>query len=131
MNRMRDIHSAGALQAALHFIMTSSDIPSDHKAVMIDLLTAALRNRDVQHIEAVASANESVAWEEADTQQLKAMLTGKIANSWQHADELLMQLANGLHRDPGTVRSKAIELGFGESVDFRLAKLRALRREEK
>lgn len=111
--------------------MTSSDIPSDHKAVMIDLLTAALRNQDVQHIEAVASANESVAWEEADTQQLKAMLTGKIANSWQHADELLMQLANGLHRDPGTVRSKAIELGFGESVDFRLAKLRALRREEK
>lgn len=127
---MRDIHSPGALQAALQFMM-SSDVPSDHKAVIIDLLTSALRNRDTQHNEAVASARHSLAWEDADTQQIRASLTGKTANSWQQADELLMQLANDLRRDPITVRSKAIELGFGESVDFRLAKLRARERDEK
>lgn len=127
---MLDVYSTGALQAALQYVM-SSDIPSEHKAVVIDLLTAALRNRDTQHIEAVASANESVVWQEVDTQKLKALLAGKVANSWQNADEVLMQLAKHLGRDPKTVRSKAIELGFGESVDFRLAKLHASAREEK
>lgn len=127
---MRDIHSADALQAALQYMM-SSDIPSDHKAVVLELLTRALRDRDTQRIEAVASAHESIAWQDDETSQMRTFLGGKVANSWQHADELLMQLAHHLHRDPNYVRSKATELGFGESVDFRLAKLRARAAAEK
>ena len=125
---IRDAHSSAALEAALQFMM-SSDIPSNHKAVVIELLTSALRNHETQHIEAVASAHESVPWQEADSERLKALLAGKVANSWQHADELLMQLANSLGRDSTTVRSKAIELGFGASIDFRLAKQAARNRE--
>lgn len=121
---MRDIHSAGALQAALQFFM-SSDIPSDHKAVVIELLTSALRDQDAQRIESVVAAHAGAAWQEDETSQMRTFLDGKIANSWQHADELLMHLANLLSRDPHDVRSKAKELGFGEGVDYRLAKLRA------
>ena len=127
---IRDAHSSGALEAALQYMM-SSDIPSEHKAVVIDLLTAALRRHETQHIEAVATAHGSIPWQEADTQKLQALLGGKLANSWQHADEVLMQVANAMGRDPSIVRSKANELGLAESIDFRLAKQqRARKREE-
>jgi hypothetical protein len=127
---MRDIHSTGSLQSALQFFM-SSDIPSEHKAVVIELLTSALREQDVRRVEAVASAHESGAWQEDETLQMRTFLEGKTANSWQHADELLMHLANRLGRDPNYVRGKAMELGFGASVDYRMAKLSARAREEK
>jgi hypothetical protein len=123
---MRDAHS---LQTTLQYMM-SSDIPSEHKMVVIELLTSALREQDAQRIEA-ASPQESGAWQEDETLKMQAFLSGKVASSWQHADELLMQLANHLGRDPNYVRSKATELGLGEGVDYRLAKLRAASREAK
>jgi hypothetical protein len=33
-----------------------------------------------------------------------------------------MHLAAQLHRHPGSVRDKAIELGFGAAVDYRFSK---------
>jgi hypothetical protein len=124
---MRDIHSTLALRSALQYMM-SSDMPSEHKAVIIDLLTSALRDQDTRRLEAKASAKVDGPWQEAETAALQSFLSGKTATSWQHADELLMHLASSLGRDPQYVRSKATDLGFGEGVDYRLAKVRATER---
>jgi hypothetical protein len=119
---MHETHSIAALRSALQFTK-SSDMPSDHKAVLIDLLTAALRHRDSQDIQNAALARSVVVpWQESDTAALQTFLTGKVASSWQNADEFLVQLASLLGRDLQSVRAKATELGFGAGVDFRLAR---------
>jgi hypothetical protein len=119
---MHDIHSIAALTSALQFTK-SSDMPSEHKAVLIDLLTTALRDRDMQDIQNAALAKSVVApWRDTDTAALQTFLTGKVASSWQNADEFLVQLASLLGRDLQSVRAKATELGFGAGVDFRLAR---------
>jgi hypothetical protein len=121
---MRDVHSTAAQHAALQFVL-SSDIPATHKAVLIDTLTAALRDQETQERATQFSDRAGASWSDEETSQLQTLLDGKTARSWQHADELLMNVANRLGRDPLSVRTKATDLGFGPSVDYRLAKARA------
>jgi hypothetical protein len=124
---MRDIHSPIALREALQYVM-SDDMPSEHRAVLIELLTAALRAQDAKRLEIVAAQPSHGPWQEEETLQLQSFLEGKTASSWQHADELLTHVSNRLGRDPHYVRRKATELGLGESVDFRLAQIRSRER---
>lgn len=95
---------------------------SEHKATLIEVLTQALRDDEAAeaHREAVAQAQGE--WQEHEIAQLKSFLHGRTARSWQHADECVMNLAAQLHRDPGSVRHKATELGLGTAVDYRFAK---------
>jgi hypothetical protein len=109
----------------LQFLI-ASDIPSDHKSVLIDALTEALRIS----LQPQVTVSGIGPWQTHETAQLQTFLEGKLANSWQHADELLMRVAAQLHRDPGDVRAKATELGFGVGVDYRLAKAWAASRAE-
>ena len=121
---MRDVHSPAAQHAALQFVL-ASDIPATHKAVLIDTLTAALRDQETRDRQQEVADRTGEPWRDEETSQLEAFLNGKTARSWQHADELLMGLATRLGRDPLVVHSKATDLGFGESVDYRLARARA------
>lgn len=117
---MRNLQTPQALQAALQFLMTS-DIPTEHKTVLIETVTQALRNLDSDR---QAAEEVPQQWHAAETAQLQGVLRGKVANSWQEADELSMHLAAQLHRDLYDIRAKATELGFGVAVDYRLAKAR-------
>jgi hypothetical protein len=125
---MTQTHSAASMRNALQFLL-SSDIPSDHKAVLIEALTFAMRDHDARQLELTTALDATGPWQPEETARLEAFLTGKVARSWQHADEILTHLASQLHRNPHYVRSKATELGFGESIDYRLAKVRAGRAE--
>ena len=98
--------------------LIASDIPSEHKSVMMDALTEVLRTR----LQPPVAEPGSGPWQPHETTQLQSFLEGKLANSWQHADELLMHVAAQLHRDPVEVRAKATELGLGVGVDYQLAK---------
>jgi len=118
---MRDIHSISALRAALQYTK-SSDMPGDHKVVLLALLTEALRDQQDQDMKAAALENSAKPWLASDTTTLQAFLTGKVATSWQNADELLISLASKLGRDPHYVRTRASDLGLGAGVDFRLAR---------
>jgi hypothetical protein len=109
----------------LQFLI-ASDIPSEHKTVLMEALTEALRSSQVEDVVEGGTG----PWQQHETDQLQSFLEGKTANSWQHADELLMRVAAQLHRDPGEVRAKATELGFGVGVDYRLAKAWAATRPE-
>jgi hypothetical protein len=109
-----------ALHAALRFVITS-DIPSEHKATLIDVLTQTLRN-DRAAEEQQALAREHQPWQEHEILQIKSFLSDRVATSWQLADECVMHLVAQLHRDPRVIRDKAVELGLGASVDYRIAK---------
>ena len=121
---MLDIHSDASLRSTLQYLM-SSDMPSEHKAVLIDLVAAALRVVDASLQRDHAASFVNGPWQDEETSLLSAFLAGKTARSWQHADETLMQIATRLGRDPQYVRGKATDLGLGEGVDYRLAKVRA------
>ena len=41
---VRDSRRAAALQSALQFVSTTSDVPSEHKLVLIEVLTQAMRD---------------------------------------------------------------------------------------
>lgn len=119
---MQDSHRATALRAALGFVVTD-DMPSEHKATLIEVLTQALRDDDAAtKSRGQASAHTPKEWQEHEIVHLKSFLPGRIAKSWQHADECVMHLAAQLHRDPRSVRDKATELGFGAAVDYRHSK---------
>lgn len=118
---MSDSRSQHALRAALQFVM-SGDIPSEHKVVLIDVLTQALRNEDAAAAHLKADAQPSAEWRPHETAQLRTALAGAVATSWQHADELAMRLSVQLHRRPEDIRAKARELGLGVAVDFREAR---------
>jgi hypothetical protein len=100
----------------------ASDSMSDHKALLIETLTQALRDDDRAESTRQAVAQAGAEWQEHEITQLKSFLQGRLARNWQHADEGVMQLAAQLHRDPRSVRDKAIQLGLGAAVDYRLAK---------
>jgi hypothetical protein len=118
------MHDTSArLRAALQFLMTS-DIPSEHKGVLIETLTQALREHETTALRDQAAARVSEQWQPDETAQLHAYLQGRVANSWQQADEAVMHLAAQLDRHPHDIRAKAAELGLGVAVDFRLAKAR-------
>ena len=125
---MRDVHAPAALRAALQFLMTS-DIPSEHKVVLIETLTQALRNDQAaqiqQHADEEKEKEKAKVWQPDETAQLESLLGGRVASSWQHADELLMRAATQLERSPSDVRAKATEIGLGAGVDYRLARARA------
>jgi hypothetical protein len=109
-----------AYHSALRFVVTS-DIPAEHKAVLIEALTQALRDQENAHRRGIAEF-ASKEWQAHESEMLRSSLQGKIANSWQQADEFVMRIATELHREPQDVRTKATELGFAAGVDFRVAK---------
>ncbi len=122
---MRDPRAPESIRSTLQFLI-ASNIPSEHKAVLMEAVTEALRNSLLEHV----TEGGTGPWQLHETDQLQTFLQGKLANSWQHADELLMRVAAQLHRDPMEVRAKATELGFGVGVDYRLAKAWAASRPE-
>jgi len=118
---MRPSHQPAALHAALRFVI-ASEMPAEHKATLIEVLTQALRDQGAADLRREADAKSQGEWQEPEIVQLKSFLRGRTATSWQHADECVMQLAAQLHRDPASVRQKATELGLGRAVDFRFAR---------
>jgi hypothetical protein len=125
---MQDSHRSAALHSALRFVITSH-FPSEHKSILIEVLTRALRDDEAAELRREAEGHARGEWQEHEIEQLKAFLRDRIARSWQHADECVMQLAAQLHRDPQSVRDKAISLGLGASVDYRFARALKQRRE--
>jgi len=118
---MQDSHRPAALHAALRFVITSQ-VPSEHKAILIEVLTQALRDDEAAKLRQEAAAHARGEWQEHEIEQVKAFLQGQVARSWQHADECVMHLAAQLHRDPRSVRDNATQLGLGASVDYRYAR---------
>jgi hypothetical protein len=120
---MRDARDITAIRETLRFVI-DSQIPAQHKAIVIDALAQALRAADdvKRSLEIQEMASEE--WRPEEALMIEAALRGKVANSWQHADEVLMRLARGLHRRHDDVRRKATELGHGAAVDYALAKAR-------
>jgi hypothetical protein len=118
-----DLYDSTALQDALQFLLTC-DIPSNHKAVLIETVTQALRRQDAAAVEQRSHGRELRPWQTQEIEQLQGMLQGKLARSWQHGDELLMHAAAQLRRSPAEVRAQATALGLGEGVDYSLARLR-------
>jgi len=127
---MQDSRRPTALHAALQFVL-KSNIPSDHKATLIEVLTQTLRDDEARELDRQALAQTHAEWQEHEVVLLKSLLQGRIATSWQHADECVMQLATQLQRDPRSVRDKAVELGFNASVDYHFARELAKRRDER
>jgi hypothetical protein len=126
---MHDSHAPAALHAALRFVITS-EIPSEHKATLIAVLTQALRDDAAADLRRQSVAQGQAEWPEHEIVQLKTLLQDRIASSWQHADECVMQLSAQLHRDPRSIREKAADLGLSASVDYRFAKALKLSRGE-
>lgn len=118
---MRNPNRPAALHAALRFTIVSN-MPSEHKAILIEVLTQALRDDEAAELHRDAVAQAQGEWQEHEIAQLKSFLHGRTARSWQHADECVMHVAAQLHRDPGSVRQKATDLGMGTAVDYRFAK---------
>jgi len=128
-DEMKHPRRPAALHAALRFVITS-EMPSEHKATLIEVLTQAIRDEGAASLRREAAAHLQAEWQEPEIVQLKSFLHGRIAKSWQHADECVMQLAAQLHRDPVSVRHKATELGLGTAVDYRVARELKPTREE-
>jgi hypothetical protein len=118
-----------ALHAALRFVM-ASEMPAEHKATLIDVLTQTLRNDEAAELHREAAAHAEEEWREDEVLQLKAFLHGRTARSWQDADECVMHLAAQLHRGPGSIRDKAADLGLSVAVDYRFARQFNLGRQE-
>lgn len=126
---MRNSYGPAALHSALRFVI-ASNMPSEHKATLIEVLTQAVRDDEAAELHRESAAQAQGEWQEHEVLQLQNFLHGRTARSWQHADECVMHLAAQLHRDPGSVRLKATELGLGAAVDFRFAKQLKVGREE-
>lgn len=119
---MQDSHRLTALHAALRFLVTS-DIPSQHKSVLIDVLMQRLRDDEAAELRQRQCVQLQGGWREHEILQLRSFLQGRVARSWQHADERVMQLAAQLRRHPRVIREKAVELGLAAAVDYRFAKM--------
>jgi hypothetical protein len=105
--------------------LISSDLPAGHKRVLIEAVTQALRMQQQQDDEIAESERDSGAWQESEEQELSLSLQGKSVKSWQQADEAVQRIAHRLQRNASDVRSKAMELGYGVSVNYALAKAAA------
>lgn len=120
---MNSSEQIAALQAALRFVLRA-EIPAEHRAVLIEVLTRSIRQQEAESVrQQEEQASASTEWLEHEIAQLRSFLHGKVARGWQLADEQVMHVAAHLHRDPKTVRAKAIELGLGAAVDYRIAKM--------
>jgi hypothetical protein len=126
---MRDSRRLAALHAALRFVITN-DTGAEHKAILIDVLTQALRDDETAELTRRAVAEAGAEWQEHEVAQLTSFLRERSARSWQHADETVMQLSAQLHRNPQSIRDKATQLGLGAAVDYRFAKAMQQRRGE-
>ncbi|MBL8265686.1 hypothetical protein [Steroidobacter sp.] len=126
---MKHPHRPAALHAALRFVITS-EMPAEHKATLIEVLTQAIRDDEAAELHRQAAARAQGEWQEQEIVELKSFLHGQTARSWQHADECVMQIATRLHRDPAAVRLKATELGLGTAVDYRFVRQFKLTRDE-
>ncbi|MGH8178414.1 MAG: hypothetical protein ACREV5_19330, partial [Steroidobacter sp.] len=84
---MQDTRDSGALRDTLQFVAGSS-IPAQHKSVLMDALTQALRAAD--HVDHCDEVQQKVteSWRTEEAQALEVFLQGKVANSWQQADEV-------------------------------------------
>jgi hypothetical protein len=118
---MRDSRRLAALHAALRFVITNES-GAEHKPILIDVLTQALRDDETAELQRRALALARGEWQEHEITQLTSFLHDRLAKSWQQADECVTHLAAQLHRDPQSVRDKATELGLGAAVDYRFAK---------
>lgn len=112
---------SAALSEALRFVM-ASELLSQHKATLIDVLTQAMREESAAELRRQSVAQAHGEWREHEIVQLRSFLQDRTARNWQHADECVMQLASQLRRAPDSVRAKAEELGFGAAVNYQLAK---------
>jgi hypothetical protein len=118
---MTDRSESIAKHAALRFVVVS-DIPAEHKRVLINVLTQALREDDAAELRRKSAEQTRPPWTPEGVARLQSLLEGKIARSWQHADEILMGTAAQLQREPLDVRSQATRLGLGRAVDYAVAK---------
>lgn len=119
-DRMQPAGNIEAMRETLNFVIISA-IPAQHKRILIDAVVEAMRKQESErHLAATRCDYEP--WLPHEIESAKVFLTGRVARSWQHADEIVMRLADQLHRNAADVRTKSIELGFGVSVDFRQAK---------
>lgn len=90
---MRDSsRRSAALQDALRCV-TTSDFPSEHKAILIDVLTQALQDDETAELSRRAVPQAGGEWQEHELAHLRSFLQDRLARSWQHADEGVMQLA--------------------------------------
>lgn len=118
---MQDTPDIAAIRDTLQFVI-ASDIPAQHRRILMEAVTQALRAAEAIGHGVETQARISENWDTKEAQIVETFLRGKIANSWQHADEVLMRLAGELHRTPADVRTKATELGLGVAVDYALVK---------
>lgn len=126
---MKHPHRSAALHAALRFVIPSQ-LPSEHKATLIEVLTQAIRDDEAAELLREAAARSPGEWREHEIVELKSLLHDQTARSWQDADERVMRLSRQLHRDPASVRHKATELGLGSAVDYRFVRQFKLSRDE-
>jgi hypothetical protein len=118
---MQDSQRTAALSAALRFVI-AIDMPSQHKATLIEVLTHAMREESAAELRRHTVAQEQGEWRDHEIAHLKSFLQGRTATSWQHADQCVMHVAAQLRRAPDSVRTKAAQLGFGAAVDYQIAK---------
>jgi hypothetical protein len=126
--RMRPTREADEMREALQFLM-HTQMPAQHKRVLLEALTGALREEEAAQVRAESQNLTNVEWRPHETEAVETALRGHLARSWQHGDEVLMRLAAELHRHPNDVRAKAGELGLGSGVDYALAKKDAVAEE--
>jgi hypothetical protein len=110
------------LREALQFLIRS-DLPADPKRILIEVVMESLAVRDAAAAVRGSTGKTYPVWQQAEIDLASSFLQGKIAQSWQNADELVTHLVRELQRDAVDVRTKAIELGFGVGVDYRLARM--------
>lgn len=111
-----------SLREALQFLIRS-DMPADPKRMLIEVVMESLAAREAAVVVRGAATQSHPAWQQTEIDLAASFLQGKVAKSWQNADEVVTHLVRQLHRYAEDVRTKAIELGFGAAVDYRLAKL--------
>jgi hypothetical protein len=109
------------MRAALQYVATS-DMPSEHKTVLLEALTHRMRERANEEERRRTAPTDSKGWQTHELEQLDRALNGRRAKGWQEADETLLRLATELQRTPAEVRTKAIERGFVDAIDFAAAK---------
>jgi hypothetical protein len=118
---MRDTRDITQIRETLRFVLAGS-IPADHKRILIEALTQALRIAEEAVRDLELQKRTSQPWRPDETTVIESFLQGKLVSSWQQADEVLMRLSSELHRPPEEVRRKAIELDLGAAVDYAMAK---------
>ncbi len=115
--------STDALREALQLLITS-DMQAEPKRLLIEAVMDTLAAREAAIVAHNSVQKVEAAWQPAEIELAAAFLKDKVASSWQNADELVTHLANQLRRNAHDVRVKAIELGLGMGVDYRLARIK-------